>query len=147
MRRTASEVIRDLEIRIARLERQSALNDPFVTITSSLGRRDAHVLAENLTFNKNDVAYVSDPDLLASDLMEHPKLILNALIDIAVARMSYGGMSGMRDQYGEVMYDELDDMVAQSATAKLKKLQRAKLDIKQVVSPRTGTNGWVLTLK
>ena len=147
MRRSASEVIRNLEMRVARLERQSALNDHFVTITKPLGRRDADVLAENLRFNDRGVAYVSDPNLFASELMQYPKLILKEMMEIEERKTGYAGSAGMRDEFGEVMYDEMDEWMAENATKRLNKLRHSKLYIEQVVSPRTGTNGWVLTLK
>jgi hypothetical protein len=147
MRRTASEVIRELEMRIARLERQSALNDHFITITKPLDKRDADVLAENLRFNDRGVAYVSDPNLFASELMKYPRLILKEMMEIEERKMGYAGSAGMRDEFGEVMYDEMDEWMAANAAKRFKKLQRSKINIEQVVSPRTGKNGWVLTLR
>jgi hypothetical protein len=139
-----SNKIENLENRIAKLEVQSALNDPFLKI---IGPTDPEAIADYLEFNTRGVAYIEDDRLFASKIMKRPQLILDELILIEWWKMGYGGRAGERNEFGEVMYDEMDDWVASGARKRYEKYKRSKLIVKQVVSPRTGKNGWVLTLK
>jgi hypothetical protein len=133
-------------MRIARLERQGGINDPYVRVTR---RTNAHNVAFELTRKLNDrgIGYIEDDSLYLEKIMRYPRILHKAMIDVEETRAGLLGRAGERDQFGEILYGELEEMVARSALERLKKLKSSKLFVKRVVSPRTGKNGWIVILK